>query len=133
MTPTLVCVVDVSVAIKLYLAELLAAEVDALFTYLADPTTVFSRSRPVLHRVREHPREAAPGFVATHGITAYDACLLCGLGPAIRLSHHQCPRQAYRELAGSPYSVTELGGWTPLSATHKAESNSRRGEQGPDD
>jgi predicted nucleic acid-binding protein len=41
MTPPLVCVVDASVAIKLYLAEALAAEAHVLFGYLADPTTVF--------------------------------------------------------------------------------------------
>ncbi len=35
------CVVDASVAIKLYLAEPLAAEAYALFACLADPTTVF--------------------------------------------------------------------------------------------
>jgi len=41
MTTPLVCVVDASVAIKLYLAEALAAEAHALFAHLADPTTVF--------------------------------------------------------------------------------------------
>jgi predicted nucleic acid-binding protein len=41
MTPPLVCVVDASVAIKLYLAEPLAAEAHALFACLADPTTIF--------------------------------------------------------------------------------------------
>jgi predicted nucleic acid-binding protein len=41
MTPPLVCVVDASVAIKLYLAEPLAAEAHALFTCLADTTTIF--------------------------------------------------------------------------------------------
>ena len=41
MTTPLVCVVDASVAIKLYLAEALAAEAHALFAHLADPNTVF--------------------------------------------------------------------------------------------
>lgn len=39
MTPPLVCVVDAGVAVKLHLAELLAAEAHALFALLADPTT----------------------------------------------------------------------------------------------
>jgi predicted nucleic acid-binding protein len=41
MTPPLVCVVDASVAIKLYLVEPLSNEANALFACLADPSTVF--------------------------------------------------------------------------------------------
>lgn len=41
MTAPLACVVDASVAVKLYLAEPLAAEAVALFGLLADPANVF--------------------------------------------------------------------------------------------
>ena len=41
MTPPMIYVVDASVAVKLYLAELLSNEAHALFACLADPTTVF--------------------------------------------------------------------------------------------
>lgn len=41
MTSSLICVVDASVAITLYLAEPLAAEAKALFDQLADPNTIF--------------------------------------------------------------------------------------------
>ena len=41
MTAPLVCVVDAGVAVKLYLAEPLAAEATALSGQLADPTSRF--------------------------------------------------------------------------------------------
>ncbi len=41
MTAPISCVVDASVAVKLYLAEPLAAEAAALFALLVDPANVF--------------------------------------------------------------------------------------------
>jgi predicted nucleic acid-binding protein len=41
MTAPLICVVDASVAVKIYLAEPLAAEAVALFGLLTDPANVF--------------------------------------------------------------------------------------------
>jgi len=142
MNGPLVCVVDASVAIKLYVAEALSNEAHVLFACLANPATKLHvpdllynilwkyvqrgnasaavatahfqaiAKLPLLSTATADLGSDALALALAHGISVYDACY-AALSQRLGVPLITADEKLTNRLASLTPSVTWLGNWTP--------------------